>query len=259
MVCNHCGSQSHRTNHRDCPNYCKLCKEPGHRQKSNECKFRVCSKCGASGHSATECNQSGCRECGSTTHKSALSFACPEHKCSNCKGTLEPKGHNRNDCPRMETAICDECGETSHSANNCPIRPSNARGLRTHKLPTSHLCPDHVCTLCYGKEEPKGDNNTICARAECQTCKLFGHVTKDCAHANCLDADWFNIVLPSSASIADAYFTMVSAPATTLRTGSIVRPICNWDQLQHKLALYANHLMEIKLATYSFKRDKYRK
>ena len=35
MVCNHCGSQSHRTNHPKCPNYCTLCKEPGHRQKSN--------------------------------------------------------------------------------------------------------------------------------------------------------------------------------------------------------------------------------
>ena len=119
MVCAHCGSESHRTGETVCAQYCTLCKEPGHRQKRAGCKFRVCSKCGASGHSATECNQIGCRECGSTTHKSALSFACPEHKCSNCKGTLESKGHNRNDCPRMETTICDECGETGHSSNNC--------------------------------------------------------------------------------------------------------------------------------------------
>jgi hypothetical protein len=39
------------------------------------------------------------------THKSALSFACPEHKCSNCQGTLEPKGHNRNDCPEHFAAF----------------------------------------------------------------------------------------------------------------------------------------------------------
>ena len=74
MVCTHCGSQSHHTGHSACANYCK---EPGHRQKRAECKFRVCSKCGGSGHSATECTQTGCSECGSTTHKSALSFACP--------------------------------------------------------------------------------------------------------------------------------------------------------------------------------------
>ena len=305
MVCNHCGSQSHRTNHPKCPNYCTLCKEPGHRQKSNECKFRVCSKCGASGHSASECTQTkcsecgstthksaksfacpehkctnckgtlepkghnrndcprmhGCSECGSTTHTSAKSFACPEHKCTNCKGTLEPKGHNRNDCPRMETEICDECGETGHSANKCPIRPCNACGLRDHKLQTSHLCPEHVCTLCNGEEEPKGHNNTICPRAECQTCKLFGHVAKDCAYANCLDVedDWFNILFTKCESIVNAYFTEVSIPAISLRIDGIVRPISSWDQLQHKFTLSANQLMEIKLATYNFKRDENRK
>jgi hypothetical protein len=75
--------------------------------------------------------------------------------CTKCQGTLEPKGHNRNDCPRMETAICDECGVTGHSANTCLIRPCNACGLRSHKLQPSHLRPEHVCTLCNGEEEPK--------------------------------------------------------------------------------------------------------
>ena len=100
MVCAHCGSESHRTGETVCAKYCTLCKEPGHRQKRAGCKFRVCNKCGASGHSASECTP--CSECGSTTHKSALSVACAEHKCTNCQGTLEPKGHNRNDCPRMQ-------------------------------------------------------------------------------------------------------------------------------------------------------------
>jgi hypothetical protein len=31
------------------------------------------------------------------------------------------------------------------------------------------LCPEHVYTLCNGEEEPKGHNNTVCPRAECQT------------------------------------------------------------------------------------------
>ena len=80
MVCTHCGSQSHHTGHSACANYCTLCKEPGHRQKRAECRFRVCSKCGASGHSATECNQTGCSECGNTTHKRRATFKvidCP--------------------------------------------------------------------------------------------------------------------------------------------------------------------------------------
>jgi hypothetical protein len=179
--------------------------------------------------------------------------------CTNCQGTFEPKGHKRNDCPRMQTAICDECGKAGHSANKCPVRPCNACGLRTHKLPTSHLCPEHVCTLCHGEEEPKGHNNTICPRAECQTCKLFGHVTKDCANCLDVDDDRFNILFTKCESIVDAYLTEVSIPALSLRIDGIVRPNSSWDQLQHKFMLSANQLMEIKLTTYYFKRDENRK
>jgi hypothetical protein len=112
----------------------------------------------------------------------------------------------RNNCPRMQTStMCEECGETGHSANRCPIRPSFGR--RSHKLQTSHLCPEHVCTLCNGEEEPKVQKTTLCPRAECRTCKtLFGHVAKDCANANCLgvNVDWFNSL---------AFFTDVSVTA----------------------------------------------
>ena len=186
----------------------------------------------------------GCSDCGSTTHKSALSFACPEHKCTNCQGTLEPKGHNRNDCPRMQTTMCEECGETGHSANKCPIRPCNACGLRSHKLQTSYLCPEHVCTLCNGKEMPKGHNHNICPRAECQTCKLFGHVAKDCVYANCLDVDvdWFNLLFTKSESTVQAYFAEVSVQAISLRTDGIVRTVTSWDLLQDKFTLSANQL-----------------
>jgi hypothetical protein len=177
----------------------------------------VCNKCGASGHSAFECTQTECSECGSTTHKRAMSFACPEHKCTDCQ-----KGHNRNDYPRMETAICDECGETGRSANKCPIRPCSAFCLRSHNLATGHLCHDDVCILCNSEEEPTGHNkNSIYPRAECQTCKLFGHwhVAKDCAYANCLDvdadSDRLNILLASAGeSIVDAYFTHQASVST---------------------------------------------
>ncbi len=150
----------------------------------------------------------------------------------------------------MQTAICDECGKAGHSANKCPVRPCNACGLRTHKLPTSHLCPEHVRTLCHGEEEPKGhNNNATCPRAECQTCKLFGHVTKDCANCLDVDDDRFNILFTKCESIVDAYLTEVSIPALSLRIDGIVRPISSWDQLQHKFMLSANQLMEIKLTT----------
>jgi hypothetical protein len=45
-----------------------------------------------------------------------------QRKCTNCQGTLEAKGYNRSDCPRMQTSIWDESGETGHSVNKCPHR-----------------------------------------------------------------------------------------------------------------------------------------
>ena len=56
MVCDHCGSEAHRTGSSGCSKYCALCKAPGHRQKSGSCPFRECSKCKAVGHSARECD-----------------------------------------------------------------------------------------------------------------------------------------------------------------------------------------------------------
>jgi hypothetical protein len=115
--------------------------------------------------------------------------------------------------------------------------------------------------LCNGEELPKGHNHNICPRAECQTCKLFGHVAKDCVHANCLDVDvdWFNLLFTKSESTVHAYFAEVSVQAISLRTDGIVRTITGWDLLQDKFTPSANQLMEIKLASYSFKCDANRK
>ncbi len=91
MVCAHCASELHHTGHSACAKYCTLCKESGHKQKRAGCKFRVCNKCGTSGHSASEYAHAKCSECGSTTHKSALSFACPEHKCDRSNRIVVPR------------------------------------------------------------------------------------------------------------------------------------------------------------------------
>ena len=152
MVCVNCGSEAHRTGDSKCKNYCTLCAQPGHRQKIGSCPYRVCNTCGATGHSARECpsktvgivnscteeaqmqhdrpsdevcercQEHGhdeaqcpkprCKACGSSNHRNAGSFKCPEHKCSKCKGTLDPKGHNKNNCP--EGAVCEACGSSNH-------------------------------------------------------------------------------------------------------------------------------------------------
>ncbi len=56
-----------------------------------------------------------------------------------------------------------------------------------------------------------------------------------------------------------AYFAEVSVQAISLRTDGIVRTVTSWDLLQDKFTLSDNQLMEIKLASYSFKCDANRK
>jgi hypothetical protein len=56
-----------------------------------------------------------------------------------------------------------------------------------------------------------------------------------------------------------AYFAEVSVQAISLRTDGIVRTVTSWDLLQDKFTLSANQLIEIKLASYSFKCDANRK
>jgi len=168
-------------------------------------QIRVCSSCGASGLSATECNQTGCSECGSTTHKKRPRVC--EHNCTNRQGTLGPKGHNRNDCPRIQTAICHECGESGHSTNKCPIRPCNACGLRSHKLQTSHLCPEHVCTLCTGEENSqKVTTQHYVPHVLSAKHARFSATWPKIALTNCLgvDVDWWNLLFTKCESIVDA-------------------------------------------------------
>ena len=170
MVCVNCGFESHNTGSSACEKYCTLCAQSGHRQKRGTCPFRVCRTCGATGHSARECSSKTvgilnscteeaqmqhdraidevcercqehghseaqcpkprCKACGSSNHRNAGSFECPEHKCSKCKGALDPKGHNKNNCPQILSTICTLCEEVGHDEERCPTRPCPACGKR---------------------------------------------------------------------------------------------------------------------------------
>ena len=151
MVCAHCGSKSHHTGHSACEKYCTLCAQSGHRQKRGTCPYRVCNTCGETGHSARECNPR-CKACGSSDHRNFSSFACPEHKCSKCKGALDPKGHNKNNCPG--SAVCEACGSSDHR---------NAKSFE---------CPEHKCTKCKGTLDPKGHNKNHCPEMLNTICTL---------------------------------------------------------------------------------------
>ncbi len=75
-----------------------------------------------------------------------------------------------------------------------------------------------------------------------------------------VDVDWFNLLFTKSESTVHAYFAEVSVQPISLRTNGIVRTVTSWNLLQDKFTLRsANQLMEIKLASYSFKCDANRK
>ena len=126
--------------------------------------------------------------------------------------------------PLPSNANYEECGETGHDANKCPIRPCSACGLRSHKLQTSRLCPERVCTCATAKKSHKVTTTPYCPRA------------------------------------VDAYSTDVSVPEISLRADVITQPITGWD---YRSATQA-HAKRIsthgnKLARGSFKCDTNRK
>jgi hypothetical protein len=55
----------------------------------------ACERCQEHGHSEPQCPKPRCKASGSSNHQNASSFACPEHRCTKCKGVMDPKGHNK--------------------------------------------------------------------------------------------------------------------------------------------------------------------
>ena len=70
MVCDHCSSASHVTGYQNCPKYCTVCKDVGHRRYSKACPNRTCTRCNTVGHSATECTF--CSLCRQQGYRSSL-------------------------------------------------------------------------------------------------------------------------------------------------------------------------------------------
>ena len=236
MVCANCGSESHHTGSSTCQSYCTMCAQPGHRQQRGSCPYRVCNTCGETGHSARECDPR-CKACGSSDHRNSSNFACPEHKCSKCKGALDPKGHNKNNCPQILSTICTLCEEVGHDEERCPTRPCPACGNRTHKSPMHFECPEHKCATCG----EKGHNRTNCPTTQCETCGLFGHLPNDCPFVNCVDVpiDWLNILMSTkSTDTVIAYFEDVSLAPTSLRIDGLIKPFTDWDHLRRACILY---------------------
>ena len=88
-------------------------------------------------------------------------------------------------------------------------QPCYACGSGTHQTPKSFDCPKHKCATCQGDLEPKGHNRKHCPLAQCESCKLTGHITDVCTSRQCYDVeiDYLNLLLLNKArSTIESYF-----------------------------------------------------
>ena len=93
------------------------------------------------GHNCESCKCKDAANAAARLTKVLSAFRILSTIASNCKGTLELKHRNRNNCPRMEG--CSECGSMAH------------------KSVTSFACPEHKCTNCQGSSSRRAQRKQL--------------------------------------------------------------------------------------------------
>ena len=180
MVCDHCGSKTHRTGSSNCSKYCTLCKTPGYGQKSGSCPFRECSKCKAVGHSARECKPLTimvCAHCGSETHRTNHPN-CTKY-CTMCKAPGH--GQKSGSCRFRE---CSKCKEVGHSARECHLK--NVRSIENDADgQTIHDANDKDADTCTMSVDGQSDDgNDSRKRSDSDRYKESGRSNLNAANAS---------------------------------------------------------------------------
>ena len=139
----------------------------------------VCAHCGSkshhTGHSACE---KYCTLCAQSGHRQKRG-TCPYRVCNTCGET----GHSARECPsktigirnspteeaqmqhdRAIDEVCERCQEHGHSEAQCPKPRCKACGSSNHHNARSFECPEHKCSRCKGALDPKGTIRTTVPR-----------------------------------------------------------------------------------------------
>ena len=82
----------------------------------------ACERCQEHGHSEAQCPKPRCRVCGSSNHQNASSFACPGHRCTKCKGVMDPKGHNKSLEAEVQARPLRKPKGKTHRDYNCIVQ-----------------------------------------------------------------------------------------------------------------------------------------
>ena len=134
----------------------------------------------------------------------------------------------------MQTTICEGCGETGLNAKQMPHSSVHCMWPSPSQI-TNQL----MYALCATAQNSQKVATTPCAHMLSATHASLTAMQPKTAltrivRTSTVDVDWLNILFSKCESIVEAH---VSVPAISLRTDGIVRPITDWDQLQHKFTL----------------------
>ena len=170
MVCAHCGSETHPTNHTGRPKYCAMCKTPGHRQKSGSCPFRECSKCKEVGHSARECGKRNVRAIENDADAQSIHDA-NDKDADNCAMSVDGQSDDGNHL--SERSDGDRHKESDRS------NPSNASGHKNDDNDDTSDAGSEQASIATNMQDESEDDERIVLRHDAQNTMLSERLTSD--------------------------------------------------------------------------------
>jgi len=113
--------------------------------------------------------------------------------------------------------------------------------------------------ISQGDLEPKG-HNQHCPLAQCESCKLTGHITDVCTFRQCCDVEihYLNLLLLTKArNTIESYFDatdQASVQPNALHIDGKFSESTDWNHVQQRFAISDRQVLELKSVAHEFKR-----
>jgi hypothetical protein len=199
-----------------------------------------------------------CNHCGSQSH-GTRSSNCPKILHAN-----EP-GHSVQQV-RSSRTFSDQMYSNRMQLMRCPGRPTSplraSRVLNTRaptvKARSNRMATNETtaleCSECGSTTNPLRASRVLNTRAPIAKARSNRRAAAETTALECKPRYATNAAKLATARTNAPFFSCsaygLRSRTISLRTDGIVRPIPSWEQLQHKLTLSANQLVEIKLARF---------
>jgi hypothetical protein len=113
--------------------------------------------------------------------------------------------------------------------------------------------------ISQGDLEPKG-HNQHCPLAQCESCKLTGHITDVCTFRQCCDVEihYLNLLLLTKArNTIESYFDatdQASVQPNALHIDGKFSESTDWNHVKQRFAISDRQVLELKSVAHEFKR-----